>query len=457
MGKKFDFDYVVIGSGAAGSTAALMAAGAGLKVALIEEKEWGGSNLNTRDIPYAAGLHFSHLYAEAVRGARFGLSSANLRYNYPTAVHWQTVAAKRAGAGSAKEFEDAGIKCIKGYAHFINPFELAIGEKGNISAKKFLIATGSQTAAGGIAGLENTKCLTPTSALVVNRIPKVVLIVGAGATGCEIAQYYAELGSKVLLAELANRILPQEDAEVGELMEHYLTKQLKVKVLTESRVTTVAKDRVSKKVIFMRGGQEKQVRVEEIILATGSAPATDLGLENAGVKYTKMGIKVEPTLQTSAKHIYAAGDVLGGNKSSTEKASYEAAVATANIVNRAKNAVDYRGFVRMVNTFPPVASVGLTEDDCLKRDLKYKSTIVLLNTTSASNTSDFRAGFIKLIANRERRIIGATVVAPQADLIIQEIVLAMRNRISVVELASTPHVAMSWSELVRIAARRLSR
>ena len=111
----------------------------------------------------------------------------------------------------------------------------------------------------------------------------------------------------------------------------------------------------------------------------------------------------------------------------------------------------------MVNTFPPVASVGLTEDDCLKRDLKYKSTIVLLNTTSASNTSDFRAGFIKLIANRERRIIGATVVAPQADLIIQEIVLAMRNRISVVELASTPHVAMSWSELVRIAARRLSR
>ena len=453
--KKFDYDYVVIGSGAAGRTAALMAAGAGLKTAIIEADKWGGNTLNYRSVPDAASLHFSSLYLQAVRGARFGLSSTNLRYNYPTALHWRTLAARRAGGGSTKELEEVGATCIKGFAHFVGPHEIAVGEDGRISAKKFLIATGSTLADNGITGADTVPCLTPKNAMMVNRLPKVALIVGGGASGLEIAEYYASLGVQVLIMELAERLLPKEDSEVGEMLEFYLTKQLKVKVLTQSRVVAVQRDGSYKKVIFLRGGQEKAVKVEEVVFATGSSPVLDMGLENAGVKFTKNGIKVNKSLQTSAKHIYAAGDVLGG-ESSTERATYEAAVVTANIINKSKAEVDYRGFTRVTNTFPMVASVGVTEDDCVKRDRKYKVALAPLSVASASNTEDFRTGFIKLLASREGKLIGGTVVAPHADLIIQEIALAIRQEMRTIDLASMPHMAESWGEIVKVAARRLA-
>ena len=308
----------------------------------------------------------------------------------------------------------------------------------------------------GIAGADRVTHLTPKNAMKVSRLPKVALVVGGGASGCEIAEYYASLGVKVLMAELAERLLPKEDSEVGEMIEFYLTKQLGVKVLTQSRVIAIERDGSYKKAVFLRGGQEKSVKIEEIVLATGSKPAIDLGLENAGVKFTNGGIKVNKSLQTSNKHIYAAGDVLGGGESSTERATYEAAIATANIINKGKSAVNYAGFTRVTRTFPMVASVGITEDECMKRDKKYKVALAPLSAVSASNTEDFRTGFVKILADREGKVLGATVVAPHADLVIQEIALAIKQQLKIVDLASTPHVADSWGELVKVVARRLA-
>lgn len=456
MGRKYDFDYIVIGSGAAGGTAAQMAAGAGLKVALIEADRWGGSEANYRDVPYMAGLHFSQLYAEAVRGARFGMSSVNLHYNYPSVQHWLSIAAKRAGANSPEKFEKVGVRCLEGVAHFVGPHEIAVGEK-RITGKRFLIATGSVPLYGGITGVDTVPCLTPDMVMYTQRIPKVVIVVGAGATGCEIAQYYADLGSKVLIAEAARRILPKEDLEVSATLTEHFVNDLGVKVLSGAKVVAVEQEGEIKTVVFTRGKEEKRVRVEEVVLATGTAPMLDLGLENAGVKYTKEGIKVDKSLHTSAKHIMAAGDVLGGVRSSTEQASYEGAIATANIVNRNKSTVDYTGFVRMVETYPKVASVGLTEAECKKRKLKYRSAIVKAEVASAANTRDFKVGFVKILVNRERKVIGATVVSPEADTVIQELVLALRAGVSMIDLAGVPHVASSWSDLVRMAARRLAR
>ncbi|MBQ3309855.1 NAD(P)/FAD-dependent oxidoreductase [Candidatus Saccharibacteria bacterium] len=453
--KKFDYDYVVIGSGAAGKAAALMAGGAGVKTAIIEADRWGGNTLNYRNVPEAASIHFASLYAQAVRGARFGLSSTSLRYNYPTALNWRLTAARRAGAGSTKELEDVGVTTMKGFAHFVSPHEITVGEKGPVSAKKFLIATGSVLDENGITGADSVPHLTPRTAMSIGRLPKVVLVVGGGASGCEIAEYYANLGVQVLLVELAERLLPKEDSEVGEMLEFYFTKQLRINVLTRSRVVAIERDGQHKKVVFLRGGQEKAVKVEEIVIATGSQPALDLGLENAGVKFSAAGIKVNKEMQTSAKHIYAAGDVVGG-RSSTEKATYEAVVATANIINKGHSPADYRGFARVTNTFPMVASVGMTEDDCVKHARKYKVALAPLSTTGASNIEDFRTGFIKLVGDRDGRILGGTVVAPRADLIIQEIALAIRQEMKAVDLASVPHIADSWGEIVKIAARRLA-
>ena len=124
LGKKFDFDYIVIGSGAAGSAAALAAAKMKKKVALVESGRWGGSALNFTDIPARSAFNFSHLYMESVRGSRFGISSSSLRYNYPTVLNWTTLAARRAGANSKKVFEENKITCLSGLASFLTPYEI---------------------------------------------------------------------------------------------------------------------------------------------------------------------------------------------------------------------------------------------------------------------------------------------------------------------------------------------
>ena len=471
--KKFDYDLAVIGSGAAGGTAAMIAAGAGLKVALVEAGAWGGANINRRDIPYAAASHFSQTFFGAIEASKFGLSSTTLKYNYPSVLNWNLVAQKRAGANSKKEFEAAGVKCISGFAQFVGPNEISISDNNNITAKKFIIATGATPIDPGITGANEAECLLPEDVFALRRIPKVVMVVGGGSTGCEIAEYLSEMGAKVLIAEISERLLPKEDPEAGEVIEGRFTKTLGIKVLTSSRVvatTKAGKETLPSgrktevvKVQFMRGGQEKSVKVEAVVLCTGSEPAVDLGLSNAGVKFSNKGIRVNAMMQTTTKHIFACGDVANATLekhadvveiSSTEKATHEAAIAASNIINHGKGMVNYKGFVRMTDTFPKVASVGLTEDECISRDMRYKHALVPLSAVTASNTQEYQDGFVKIVATRDNRIIGATIVAPNADLLIQEIVLAMRSELKLVDIATIPHVSNSFAEAIRIAARR---
>lgn len=454
MLRKFDYEYVVIGSGAAGSAAALLAAGLGVRTAIVEADRWGGTTLNYRDVPYEAALRFAQLYAEAISGAKFGMSSSNLKFNYPTLLNWQATAVRRSGGGKRKVFEDAGIDCYHGLAHFISAHELAVGEQ-QISSEKFLLATGTNLAISGIAGVETVNCWTPDTALRMSKLPKAIFVVGGGSTGCEIAEYFAALGVQVLLAEAQDRLLPNEDPEAGEVIEKHLQHDLRVNVLTNSRVVAVTQDEKGRQVIFVRDNQEKSVRVEAVVLATTPEPNTDYGLENAGVKFSPMGVEVNQYLRTSNPNIWAAGDVIGG-ESSTERATYEAKLATMNAFGKNNNVVNYAGFARMTNTCPKVAKIGVNELDAARLKLKFKSALVPIETTSAANTSDFREGFVKLTIDPRHQILGATVVCPEADLVAQEIALAVRNALKVEELAATPHVATSWSEAVRIAARELS-
>lgn len=451
---KLDYQYVVIGSGAAGSAAALMAAGLGVRTAIIEADRWGGTTLNYRDIPYAAALGFAQQYAEAVAASRFGMSSSTLRFNYPTLLNWQAAAVRRAGGGNSKVFENAGIDCYHGFAQFVGSHVVAVDGQ-QISGEKFLIATGTNIAINGIVGIDTVSCWSPDTALRMAKLPKTLLVVGGGSTGCELAEYFAALGVSVVLIEAQDRILPREDPEASEVIDKHLRERFGVKVLTKSRVIALNQDMVSQQAFFVRDNQEKSVRVEAIVLATTPEPTTDIGLENAGVKYSYRGIQVDQNLRTTNRHIWAAGDVIGG-ESSTEKAVYEGKLATLNALRSSGNIINYTGFTRMTNTMPKVAKVGLNEIECLQIKQKQKSTIVPIDATSASNTHDFRAGFVKLTVNLKGQLIGATVVTPDADLVVQEIALAIRNGLKAEELAGTPHIASSWSEAVRMAARELA-
>lgn len=457
MAKKntFDYDLIVIGSGAGGSVAATIAAREGKRVAIIESDAFGGDSPNWGDIPTKALLHAANLYDEARHGARFGLRSSMLGYNYPSIRAWKELAIKRTGAGGNRRYyESQSIAAFSGSAHFLSPNEISVNRR-HISASYFLIATGSQWVIPEIPGLDTIKYLTPRTILEAIRPPKSLFIIGGGDTGVEIAQLMAIFGTKVYIAEKAGRLLPHHDSEVGELIERILSEQKGVTALTHSRVVSVEKDGLSKRVIISRAGVEKSVRVDEILVATGRAPTVDLGLENAGVKYTAKGIEVNDYLQTSVKHIFAAGDVLGRD-GHTHTALLESHIAANNILHRDKITPDYTATPQVIFIHPGIATVGLSEDDCLKRDLPINKAIAPLNIIARSNTSDFRDGFVKIITDKKGVILGATIVAPHAGEMIHELALAVKHSLTADDVAQTPHAFLTWSEAVRVAAGKLS-
>ena len=452
---QFDYDLIVIGSGAGGSGAATLAAKAGKRVAIVEADTFGGDSPNWSDVPIKALLHAAQLYDEARHGARFGLRSSTLGYNYPSLRAWKDLAVKRTGAGgNRKYYENQGIATYHGRAHFLSPNEITVNRR-HVSARHFIIATGSEWITPDIQGLKSIAFLTPRTVLESIRPPKSLFVIGAGTSGVEIAQLMAIFGTKVYLADIASRILPQEDEEVGALLERLLKEQKGVTSLTQTRVLSVVKDGIQKRVTFMRGTATKSVKVDEVLVATGRSPLTDLGLENANVSYTGRGIEVNDFLQTTAKHIFAAGDVLGRD-GQTYAALLESRVAASNILSKTKTKPDYTASPRLTFTHPGIASVGLSEDDCLKRDLRINKALAPLNMIARSNTSDFRDGFVKIITDKKGTVLGATVVAPHASEIVHELALAVKYELTAAELAATPHAFLSWSEAVRVAAARLS-
>lgn len=448
----YDFNYIVIGSGPAGSSAALTLARAKKKVGLVEGRFYGGSNLNTRDIPYGVALDFAHTLYRTRSYPE--LQHQDFTFSFPTQVARQLKTILTLSEITKKSYSEAGIVCLNGYANFLDKHTIAVGDRKFTSAH-FIIATGSHLQTNEIAGTESVQYLTPDNAIKVRRMPKAIIVVGGGSSGCEIAEYFAELGTKVLITEQSDRLLPREDPEASEAITHYFTKQLGIAVLTNSKVVAIEQTTKSKQVVFHIGKSKKMAYVDCIILATGSKPNLDCGLENAGVKYKPTGIKVDRLFQTSTKHIYAIGDCIG-NESSTDRAEYEGSVLASNLIHKTKNLISYNGLTRMTNTYPAVATIGLNEQDLTRHNRKYKKVIIPLKDIPASKIYRFEQGFIKLLMNRSHQILGATIVAPHAELMAPEISLAIRHQLSILEVASTPHIANSWNYAIKLATKKIA-
>ena len=457
MAKKYEFDYdlIVIGSGAGGSAAATISASEGKRVAIIESNTFGGKSPNWDDVPTKALLHAATLYDEARHGSKFGLRSSTLGYNYPSIRAWKDLAVKRTGAGGNRRYyESQQISTFVGAAHFISPNEISINRR-HLSAKNFLIATGAHWTVPAIPGLSTVTYLTPRTILETIKPPKSLLIIGGNETAVEIAQLMAIFGTKVYLVERGSRLLPGFDREVGEMLERTLAEQKGITSLTHSDVVSVAKDGFGKRVIVSRAGAEKLIKVDEILVADERIPTIDIGLENAGIKFSESGIFVNELLQTNVKHIFAAGGVLGQN-SYTHTALFESQIAANNIFHRNKIPVDYTANPKVIFTHPAIATVGVTEDECNKHKLSINKAIAPLNMISRSNTADFRDGFVKIITDKKGIVIGATIIAPAAGEIIHELALAIKCGLTADQIARTPHAFLSWSEAVRVVAGKLS-
>jgi dihydrolipoamide dehydrogenase len=456
MAKKYEFDYdlIVIGSGAGGSAAATIAAKQGKRVAIVESGTFGGESPNWSDIPLKSLLHAANLYDEARHGSRFGLRSSTLGYNYPSIRAWKDLAVKRTGAGgNRKYYENQGIDTYSGLAHFLTPNEVSVNRR-HLSANYFLIASGARWVVPEIPGLDTVKYLTPHTILEAIRPPKSLLIIGGGETAVEIAQLMAIFGTKVYIVEQASHILPGLDSEVSDLMGRVLSEQKGITIMAHSKVVSVERDGLIKRVIVTHAGTEKSIRVDEVLVAIGREPQVDFGLDNAGIKYNTGGIKVNNHLQTNVRHIYAAGEVLGKN-SHTHTALMESQIAAINMYEKTKASPDYSCLTEVIFTYPGIATVGLSEYDCIKRDLAINKAMAPLSIIARSNTSDFRDGFVKIITDKKGVILGGTVVAPHAAEIIHELSIAVKHGLSAYQIAETPHAFLSWSEAIKVAASKL--
>lgn len=450
----YDFDLIVIGSGAAGSIGAHIAARAGKRVAIVENGAYGGDYTNWGDVPTKALLYAARVYDEAKRGQALGLRTAAVGYNYPSVKAWKDMAVQRTGASKAKQYYEAeGIAVLKGQAHFISPHEITLSRR-HISSAHFLIASGSAPILPDVSGLEQTGYLTSREAIDLIRPPKSLFIIGAGTEGCEFAQLFSTFGTKVYLADIAPRILPAEDNEVSDLMTETFTHERGMEILTSAKVVRTAKEGLLTRVTYQRGGVEAHAKVEHVLIACGKEALTDFGLENAGVQYDKTGIGVTAEMQTSAKHIYAAGDVVGPYRL-THMAIYQSRVALHNLFNRDKVTVNYKAVPRIAYLVPEVASVGMSEAACIKRDLPIKKGVAPLSIVARANMDNFKNGFVKVIALRDGTLLGATVVCPHAGEVIHELSLAIQYGIKARDVAATLHAFPSWSEAVRAACGKI--
>lgn len=451
----FDFDLIVIGSGAGGSIAATIVASAGKKVAIIESDTFGGESSNWSDIPIRAVLRSAHLYDDIRRSSKFGLRATTVGYNYHSIRNWKDLAVKRTGVNDNKTFyEKHGITAIKGLAHFIAPHEITVNRR-HYSARNFLVATGSTWIIPDIPGLSDISYFTPRTILEEIRPPKTLAIIGSEGNALEIADFMSAFGTKVTIIDQASRLLPDYDIEAGQAITQSLAAK-GIDILTSTRVLSVHKEPVGKRLIVNRGGEEKSLRAEEIMLAIGKVPNVDLGLENAAIAFTNKGVEVNQFFQTSNRQIYAVGDVIErtNSHSTTQTALLESRTVAHNLLHAAPVSADYTATSRTVVTNPEIAQVGLSEIDCRRRRIAVNKYSAPIGVIARSNTSDSSEGFVKIITNKRGIVIGGLVVSPLATELANELAIAIKNHLTIKQVADTPHAFLSWGEVIKVAASK---
>lgn len=446
---KKDFDLTVIGGGAGGLNVASGAAQLGARVAMVEKDKLGGDCLHYGCVPTKALIHSAKIASLIKRTKEFGLDDTTVSFDFKNIMkHMREVISRVGVHDDPRRFEAMGIRLFFGDGRFLdqNTFEI----DGNIiTSKRFVIATGSRAAAVPIKGLEDIKYLTNESALKLDYLPESIIILGAGPLGLEFAQIFARFGSKVTVIEKMGQILPREDKEISDTLESIL-KQEGIEIHTCVKVDHVRQEGDIKVVAAECSGQKKQFEADEFMLAIGRTSNIEgLDLEAVGVNVEKRYVVVNRSMRTTAKNIWACGDVTGIYLF-THVAEYQAGLVVANsLIPFMNRKADYNVVPWVTYTDPELGRVGLTEDEARERhkDIKvYKYDIKELDRAIIAGEDK---GLIKLICTKKGKILGAHVLAPGGGELLHEFSLAMRNNLGVGNITGTIHVYPTLSQAVR--------
>tara|TARA_R110002124_G_scaffold252463_1_gene417777 strand:+ start:1508 stop:2926 length:1419 start_codon:yes stop_codon:yes gene_type:complete len=448
------YDLAVIGAGSAGFSAAITAAEQGASVALIGRGTIGGTCVNIGCVPSKTMIRAAEAVHGAYRAGRFPGLAGEAHVS-----DWRGLVAAKddlVGTLRQKKYIDLlpeydGVAYLEGNAQLNGAGVLVDGRP--IAAGKIIIATGASPAIPDIPGIEHVPYLTSTTALELEEQPRSLLVIGGGYIGCELAQMFARLGTRVTLVTRA-RLLPEAEPEIAQALDRYLVDEgIAVRIgLTysgiESREGEIA-------LTVHVDGRAETLAAEKVLVATGRSPNTaGLGLDEAGVKQLPTGgIYVDDRMRTSRPGIYAAGDVTGRDQF-VYMAAYGAKLAARNALNGDGLVYDNTTMPWVVFTDPQVAGVGLSERQAMQQGFDVRASVVSLDQVSRALAARDTRGLIKLIAEAGTgRLLGAQILAPEGADSIQTMVLAIKFGMTTVELGETIFPYLTTVEGLKLAAQ----
>nr|WP_321225658.1 dihydrolipoyl dehydrogenase [uncultured Psychroserpens sp.] len=452
------YDVAVIGSGPGGYVAAIRCAQLGMTTAIIEKySTLGGTCLNVGCIPSKALLDSSHHYEDAVKHfEEHGIEiPGDIKINLEKMIARKQSVVDQTTSGIDFLMKKNKIDVYEGLGSFKDATHISINgkEKTEIEAKHTIIATGSKPSNLPFIKLDKERIITSTEALKLKEIPKHLIVIGGGVIGLELGQVYRRLGSEVTVIEFMDRIIAGMDASLSKELNKVF-KKAKFKMNMSHKVTSV--ERVGDEVIVKaenKKGETVEFKGDYCLVAVGRKPFTDgLNLEAAGVKLTDRGqIETNAHLQTSAKNIYAVGDVVKGAMLA-HKASEEGVLVAEQLAGQ-KPHIDYNLIPGVVYTWPEVAAVGKTEEELKEAGVDYKVGQFPMRALGRSRASMDTDGFVKILADKKTdEILGVHMIGARAADLIAEAVVAMEYRASAEDISRMSHAHPTFAEAIKEAA-----
>lgn len=449
------YHMVVIGAGTAGLVSAAGAAGLGARVALIERHLMGGDCLNVGCVPSKGVIRASRAWKEAREAhERFGGPAVDPRSEGDFGIAMERMRRLRAGISvhdSASRFQSLGIDVFLGQGRFTGPDTAEIGGK-TLRFRRGVIATGARAAVPPIPGLADADPLTNETIFNLTELPARLVVIGGGPIGCEMAQSFARFGTQVTLLDQGGHVLSREDSDAAAVVQKAMVRD---GVLLElgAKILEVRSRGGDKTVVFERAGERREVAADHILVAAGRAPNLEgLGLDAAGVKFTRHGIEVDDRLRTTNPRIYACGDV-ATRYQFTHTADAQARIVIQNALFKGRAKASALTIPWCTYTTPEIAHVGLSEKEAREKGMQVDTVTVELSTVDRAILDGQDEGFLRVhLQKGTDKILGATLVAEHAGDMIGELCLAITHGIGLGKLASVIHPYPTQGEVVKKAA-----
>ena len=452
---KFDYNLVVIGGGSAGLVSAYIAAAVKAKVALVERHKMGGDCLNTGCVPSKALIRSAKMLAYADRAEAFGFKRTTVEFDFADVMERvQRVIHKVEPHDSIERYSGLGVECVTGNATIRSPYEVEVDGR-VLTTRAIIVATGARPMVPKLPGLDGSEFHTSDTIWNLRERPERLVVLGGGPIGCELAQSFQRLGSKVTLIQRGARIMPREDEEISQMARERFERE-GMRVLTGHAAKRIEESDGERAVLCEHEGEEIRVPYDQLLIALGrQANVTGFGLEELGVTLAPRGsVEADPFLRTNFPNIYVCGDVTGPYQF-THTAAHQAWYASVNALFSPfkKFRVDYSVIPWATYTDPEVARVGLNELEANERGIPYEVTTYGIDDLDRAIADEEDHGLVKVLTVPGKdRILGVTIAGSHAGDLIAEFVTAMKHGLGLNKILGTIHIYPTLAEANKYVA-----